>query len=397
MENDKLVQMKEKFTKEFLVDEYVVKGVKLKRIAEQYDVDPNDLQELRWHYGISSSPEARKQARIDKCNQLGLTKESLESSYETRSIKNLAKLYGYNPSGMMQVMDYLGVHKRTAEESKDMRVEKAKRTINTKEYRNGKMKERMDKLAKTNLEKFGSISPFGNSEVREKSKQTLMKHYGVDHNHKVPSVVEATVETNRRKYGRTIPTRNNEYSINGVFTSSNSEYQFLKDLSSVLEVSTNTVELHNRKLIHPYELDLLLNDRLLAIEVNDTGTHNSSMTSSSYIGHRATDYHFKKSKRCQDINQLLVHYYDDYDFPYLNYIADLISHNYTSIDELLIKYDVMRSINVTDTSKLYYVDYGMYNLPLPGYHFIGYDNPKCIIEGVNLEVYNAGYSVYSKN
>lgn len=54
---------------------------------------------------------------------------------------------------------------------------------------------------KTNLERFGSISNFGNKENREKGKQTLLKHYGVDHNWKSQEIRNVGKNTCEKKYG----------------------------------------------------------------------------------------------------------------------------------------------------------------------------------------------------
>ena len=42
-----------------------------------------------------------------------------------------------------------------------------------------------EKMVETNIKKYGSVSPFGNKKVQQKSKQTLMNNYGVDHNFKI--------------------------------------------------------------------------------------------------------------------------------------------------------------------------------------------------------------------
>lgn len=47
------------------------------------------------------------------------------------------------------------------------------------EKHNEKRIQTLEKIKKTNLEKYGSVSSFGNSEVREKAKATLLKKYGV--------------------------------------------------------------------------------------------------------------------------------------------------------------------------------------------------------------------------
>ena len=47
-----------------------------------------------------------------------------------------------------------------------------------------------EKMAKTNLEKYGSVSPFGNKAVREKTKSTLKERYNVEHNFQIKEFKE---------------------------------------------------------------------------------------------------------------------------------------------------------------------------------------------------------------
>lgn len=56
---------------------------------------------------------------------------------------------------------------------------------------------------KFNLEKFGSISPFGNKKVIEKSKQTMLKKYGNEHF----TNPEKIKETSLKKYGVSNPSK----------------------------------------------------------------------------------------------------------------------------------------------------------------------------------------------
>ena len=58
-----------------------------------------------------------------------------------------------------------------------------------------------EKINKTFLEKFGSRSPFGDIQIREKSKITLQNNYGVDNAFKSPIVKEKIKETCLEKFG----------------------------------------------------------------------------------------------------------------------------------------------------------------------------------------------------
>ena len=46
------------------------------------------------------------------------------------------------------------------------------------------------------LEKYGSVSPFGNKDVQEKTRKTFIKNYGVDNPRKADTVKEKIRKTN---------------------------------------------------------------------------------------------------------------------------------------------------------------------------------------------------------
>lgn len=54
---------------------------------------------------------------------------------------------------------------------------------------------------KTNLKKYGCISPFGNKKIQEKSKKTIQRKYGVDHISQNPDIQEKIRNTSLKKYG----------------------------------------------------------------------------------------------------------------------------------------------------------------------------------------------------
>lgn len=66
------------------------------------------------------------------------------------------------------------------------------------------------KIAETNLKKYGSISPFGNKAVQEKSKQTNLERYGVENAIQNSDTLKKRAQTNIERYSGPSPTNSKE-------------------------------------------------------------------------------------------------------------------------------------------------------------------------------------------
>ena len=67
------------------------------------------------------------------------------------------------------------------------------------------------KLGDINYKKYGSRSPFGRKEVKEKSNNTVKEKYGVDNVFQLEEVRDKIKETNIEKYGKEYYTQTSEY------------------------------------------------------------------------------------------------------------------------------------------------------------------------------------------
>lgn len=65
-----------------------------------------------------------------------------------------------------------------------------------------------EKRRKTNTERYGSISPFGNKTIQNKSKKTLLQKYGVNNVSKLDLVQNKRTKTNLQKYQTNVPIKN---------------------------------------------------------------------------------------------------------------------------------------------------------------------------------------------
>lgn len=178
-----------------------------------------------------------------------LTKELLTDLYLTRnkSSGEIAKETGY---GKTWVVKKLREFELTSLKSKEQRS-----------------KSKFDKIQQTNLERYGSISPFGNKEIQEKATKTILENYGVDHPTRSKKIREKIQYTCKNKYGSISPFGNKEiqekvkqtnkerYGVDNVFKSSLVqeriqqilENKYYTSHASQIHLSSKTINLLNNK------------------------------------------------------------------------------------------------------------------------------------------------------
>jgi hypothetical protein len=222
-----------------------------------------------------------------------------------------------------------------------------------------------EKTKKTNLEKYGVENPQQNKEVKEKTNNTILKKYGVDNISQLDEIKEKKKETCFKNFGvdnpfhskiiinKAVNTRkekefipkvvkylkyfdlelldvysnfNNEYSFrclkcNNIFKStffnvwqrigkcpkccrnyniSNEEKELVDYIKSLnLEIQENI-----RNLIPPYELDISIPTKNIAIEFNGLYWHSEINKSNKF-------YHFNKLKLCKDKGIKLIQIFED--------------------------------------------------------------------------------------
>jgi hypothetical protein len=128
-----------------------------------------------------------------------------------------------------------------------------------------------------------------------------------------------------------------------------------KELVSFIKKKYNgTVITNSRKIISPYEIDIYLPDKKLAIEFNGTWYH-------SVNAGKAKNYHLIKSKLCREQGIRLVHIYE---FEDLNIqkqlLADLLNgvDNYPTYDfnknNLLDGFDKVKPVIINNVYETVY-------------------------------------------
>lgn len=254
-----------------------------------------------------------------------------------------------------------GSSERLKEERKATTIERygVAVTFNSQESRK--------KREKTNLEKYGSLSPFGNAEIRDKIKKNNLKKYGTEYPLQNEEVFNKTREKLKETYGvdnpgkskeltdkrlKTLKSKQDSYEIENKLTKlsvlgalygqgwyksrdklgielvheNNLTYIHNEDIPKIknyfnhygcghkswLEkeihdyiksIYGGTIICNSRKIIPPHELDFYIPDLKLAIEFNGTYWHSTETGT-------PVNYHFEKSKACQDKNIRLIHIYE---------------------------------------------------------------------------------------
>lgn len=236
--------------------------------------------------------------------------------------------------------------------SKDKRLQDKRRETNIKKYGVDnplKSSDIREKIYKTNIKKYGHHTPSSNSNVKAKIQQTCFKKYGVDNISKNVGVQARRNSTLTEKYGTSTYAQSliTEESLlklksrDWLYEQHHTKNKTLTYIAKLLGVSVTTVsrycKLHNievhqissvsntsidenaikqyvqnlntadgdvilndRKLISPYELDILIPTNKLAIEYCGVYWH------SELTGNRDKNYHLHKHQLCAKQNIRLI-------------------------------------------------------------------------------------------
>jgi len=182
-----------------------------------------------------------------------------------------------------------------------------------------------EKIIATNRANFGVDFPFQSSEIQEKIKQTFIEKYGVDsiakcpevqekirksilkrfgiHHLSLPEMRERIKQTSLERYGFVCSLQNEQVQEksyetrikNDSFKTSALEKEVREFVDSIVscEVTRNI-----RTIIAPYEIDIVIPDKKIAIEVNGLYWHSEAWVDKNY--------HALKYKLCKEAGYRLV-------------------------------------------------------------------------------------------
>jgi hypothetical protein len=211
--------------------------------------------------------------------------------------------------------------------------------FNIKEYFSSEQNtQRKEKIKTTNLEKYGSISPFGNETVRQKSKNTNIIKYGEENYFSTNEFKQKNKNTNIKKYGT--DSFKKSHIPSEIITILDNEDNFIKfatdksigEIASLLNVDATTIASRIKKyncekiianrssfeqnlknflidegvsyvsnvrgIIKPFELDFFIPTVNVAIECNGDYWHSDIF--------KDKNYHFHKWKYCSELGIQLI-------------------------------------------------------------------------------------------
>jgi hypothetical protein len=207
------------------------------------------------------------------------------------------------------------------------------------------------KLANTNIQKYGVPNVLSSLAIRKKINTTVFDRYGVDHPRKIKSITEkasATLKQNhystyayekihdvdwlteQNKNGKSISEIADMLNISssnlckyfhkhGIEIKKHFRSVMEKDISDYI-ISHNIDVIHNdRKVLHPYEVDILIPSCNVGIELNGAYYHSERQGKTS-------EYHLNKTMLANHKNLLLLQFFDWEVFTKREVILDKINH-----------------------------------------------------------------------
>ena len=339
-----------------------VKKTSLEKYGVEHVLQSKEIQEkakqsMIKKYGVENA--AQSEEVKEKIKQTNLEKYGVEHVLQLKEIQEKAKQsmikkYGVdNPLKAYKIKEKI---KKTnlekygvehAASSKEVR-EKIK---NTNLERYGSVspfgsKEIQEKAKQTNLEKYGVRNAIEAKEVQEKARQTIFKKYDVNYPLQSKEIFEKTYEARIKnqlekikKIGLQLGYEllSNSYSkitdeymwkhiscgaefksvIHQTKTFKSSSYIpycphcFPHDKSKtenevydfIKSICTNVVLQHDRQLIKPYELDIIIPEKKIAIEFNGTYWHSTQFGVNN-------SYHLMKTEMCEKAGYRLIHIFE---------------------------------------------------------------------------------------
>jgi len=192
------------------------------------------------------------------------------------------------------------------------------------------------RVKETSLKKYGVDSPLKDKSVREKIKGTCLEKYGVDNSGKVEELkVRKKNSYEERKNFENVEINVDYEKYNGIkgiyewkckvcgnIFEYNSEHNipicrkchpsFRSKIEEEISLTLDKtkIETCNRNIIPPYELDIYIPDKNLAIEFNGLYWHSEQV-----LGYKKKvsprQYHLNKTKLCQEKGIKLLQFFED--------------------------------------------------------------------------------------
>ena len=263
-------------------------------------------------YGVRFS--AQNKESIEKMKQTNLKKYGATCYLQSNEVKDKIKQC-YNVDNVFRLDEIKEKIKQTNLEkygvenvlSKESPIRKNVEQTNLERYGNKVVLKNTDiinKIKETKLEKYGTCNGINIAlKVKElENKETLKEYLKLQ---KEPTLLSISKDL-------TIPYSTvayfiDKYELNHLVKYNTSYLE--EDFKKFLDTLNIPYKTHDRTVIKPQELDFYFPDYNLAIEFNDIASHNSTL---GYITSevKPKDYHYNKSKACEEVGVRLIHIYE---------------------------------------------------------------------------------------
>ena len=240
-----------------------------------------------------------------------------------------------------------------------------RKDINKKAIKHSQSDEAKIKRNQTNINRYGFENPYASDQVKDKIKQYNLEKYGVEYSWQRDDVKKKSKQTSLAKYRTEHPQQSNKvktkvrqlklsrlqtfakenkctsresliqtYGFGWIYVLDKIDIQYIycgnnafvknKDVSKIEKynkinhyqsslfeqeiisyiksIYDDQIITNTREILKPYELDIYIPNKNLAIECNGTFWHDSL--------HKEKSYHIEKSKNCQDKGIRLIHIYE---------------------------------------------------------------------------------------
>lgn len=261
-------------SKEELENEYMKYGSTISSLAKKYNTSNPTIRSWLKNYNIQlkTQKQASNESNKIKIIKKIPSKEELELNYKNSSLLDLQTKYKVGQATIYEWLNYYNIPLRTLSESTSLGKSKQFESI---------------KINKKDLEKVYKVY---------RNKYYVSEHFNVSYSYikhlfKIYNI--PTIINNRSK---------TEIEI----------YDFCKNLRSDLNWISN-----DKKLIAPYELDIVSHELKLAIEYCGLYWHSEN------IGEKDKNYHQKKWKMCNNIGYKLITIFETDD---LTKIKEYLKH-----------------------------------------------------------------------
>ena len=298
---------------------------------DQKRINKKRKQTNRERYGVDCNWQSEKtKAKIRETNKERYGNEYyvLTDEFKEKATTTLQENYGVDNPLKSEVIKNRA--KETLIErfgvdncSKSKIIKKKKEETKLKHFGDPKFVN-LEKRKQTNRERYGCECVFANENIKRQIRCTMTKHFGVDHNnrrHLSQRTLEATsckenlkqfiIDNNIKTYYDLynelsdlslshiykIPKK---YHLEDMLVTDYTKYE--NELREFLKTHDIKFVVNTRSIIKPLELDIYIQEHNVAIEFNGTYWHSALQ--------KDANYHYNKSKMCEDKNIRLIHIWE---------------------------------------------------------------------------------------